>query len=124
LAKAGKRKKDKRKKSRAKKVKSPPKGAPQCCPYLYYAEPRRAVEWLGKAFGLEAHMVLPSDDGDLMHAELRLGKAVFMLGRSAREPGTLSPRRIICAGAPAAVGPAHHRAIRKTNKSHALYTRY
>lgn len=92
MAKQGKRKKDKQKKSGRKKLKSPPKGMPQCSPYLYYADPRRALEWLGKAFGLEEQVVVPGPDGGVMHAELRLGKAVFMLGAAGEEPGTVSPR--------------------------------
>ena len=89
MAKGGKRKKDKGKKA---KLKNPPKGMAQCSPYLYYAEPRRAVEWLENAFGLELRTAVPADDGELVHAELRYGKGVVMLGRASSEPGTRSPR--------------------------------
>jgi uncharacterized glyoxalase superfamily protein PhnB len=92
VAKNGKRKKGKDKKARREKIKSPPKGMPQCSPYLYYAEPRRAVEWLEKAFGLEPVMSVAGNNGDLAHAELRFGKAVVMLGPAASASGTLSPR--------------------------------
>lgn len=92
MAKHGKRKKDKDRKAGREKVKSPPKGTPQCSPYLFYAEPRRAVEWLGQAFGLEPRVAVPGPDGELTHAELRLGKALFMLGRAKDSPGTFSPR--------------------------------
>lgn len=74
------------------KRRSRPKGMPQCCPCLFYAEPRAALEWLSKAFGLEPQLVLPGPEGGVMHAELRLGKGVFMLGGAGNQPGTRSPR--------------------------------
>ena len=92
MAKGGKHKKAKDKKAKRKKVKNPPKGMPQASPYLYYAEPRRAAEWLGKAFGLDLQTAVPGDDGELVHAELRLGKGLIMLGRASGEFGTRSPR--------------------------------
>lgn len=92
MAKEGKRKKDKGGKARRKKLKSPPKGVPQCSPYLHYADPRGAVEWLCKAFELEERLRVPDANGNLRHAELRLGKALFMLGPTNPEQGTRSPR--------------------------------
>jgi uncharacterized glyoxalase superfamily protein PhnB len=94
LAKEKKRKKDKDKKARRKKPKSLPKGMAQCSPYLYYADPRAAIDWLCQALDLEAASVVPGDDGGVMHAELRFGKAVFMLGPASAQFGTASPRSL------------------------------
>jgi uncharacterized glyoxalase superfamily protein PhnB len=49
-------------------------------PYARYEDAKAAVEWLEEAFGLERRMVVPSDDGAVVHAELGLGGSVFMLG--------------------------------------------
>lgn len=92
MAKEGKRKKDKEKKSKHKKLKSPPKGVPQCCPHLYYADPRAALEWLCKSFEFEERLSVPDANGNLIHAELRFGKALVMLGPTSALHGTRSPR--------------------------------
>jgi uncharacterized glyoxalase superfamily protein PhnB len=49
-------------------------------PFARYEDALAAVEWLEQAFGLERRMVVPSDDGGVVHAELGLGGSVFMLG--------------------------------------------
>jgi uncharacterized glyoxalase superfamily protein PhnB len=55
-------------------------GAATMHPYARYEDAKAAVEWLEEAFGLERRMVVPSDDGAVVHAELGLGGSVFMLG--------------------------------------------
>jgi len=92
VGKADKHKKHKRKKSRSEKLKNPPKGVPQCAPYLHYSDPRAAVSWLCNAFDLEESLSVPDESGGLAHAELRLGKALFMLGPANAAQGTCSPR--------------------------------
>jgi len=55
-------------------------------PCLRYRDAPAAIEWLGRAFGFETHLVVPGPDGGIAHAELRLGRGVIMLG-SVRDDG-------------------------------------
>ena len=49
-------------------------------PFIYYEDPNAAIEWLKQAFGFEEHgEVHRSEDGEIVHAELKLGDAVVML---------------------------------------------
>jgi PhnB protein len=61
-------------------------------PYLYYEDGRAAVDWLCRAFGFTALMVMDAPDGRVAHAELQLGEGTIMLG----EPGGdyRSPKRL------------------------------
>jgi uncharacterized glyoxalase superfamily protein PhnB len=95
LGKDGKRKKEKSEKAKRKKLKTPPKGIPQCSPYLHYADPRAALEWLCEAFDLEERVRVPDANGNVAHAEARFGKALFMLGPASPEQGTRSPRDLM-----------------------------
>jgi len=49
-------------------------------PSLRYRDARAAIDWLGKAFGFEQHMVVEGEDGTIAHAELGLGPGRIMLG--------------------------------------------
>ena len=50
-------------------------------PLLWYDAPRAAIDWLEKAFGFEAVMVVAADDGGVIHSELALGNgAVYVVG--------------------------------------------
>lgn len=49
-------------------------------PCLNYADALAAIEWLCKAFGFEKHLVVPGEEGQIIHAELILGDAMIMLG--------------------------------------------
>lgn len=63
---------------------NPPKGIPQTFPRLAYADPTRAVAWLGRAFGLreleEARIAGP--DGSIELTEMQLGTGRIMIGRA------------------------------------------
>ena len=54
-------------------------------PALRYRDAPAAIEWLGRAFGFEARMVVDGAPGTVAHAELACGRAMIMLG-SARAP--------------------------------------
>jgi uncharacterized glyoxalase superfamily protein PhnB len=54
-------------------------------PALRYRDAPAAIEWLGRAFGFEARMVVDGAPGSVAHAELACGRAMIMLG-SARAP--------------------------------------
>ncbi len=46
--------------------------------------------WLGKAFGFEKKFVVPGENNTVMHAELRLGSGMIMMG-SAGKPDPKNP---------------------------------
>jgi len=48
-------------------------------PFLTYRDAPAAIEWLIKAFGFEKHSIHADTEGNIIHAELRLGPGVIML---------------------------------------------
>jgi len=52
---------------------------------LQYRDGRKAIDWLERAFGLEAVSVHDGPDGTVGHAELRHGDGMVML--SSQQPG-------------------------------------
>ena len=54
-------------------------------PALRYRDAPAAIEWLGRAFGFEARMVVDGPNGTVAHAELAYDGALIMLG-TARPP--------------------------------------
>jgi uncharacterized glyoxalase superfamily protein PhnB len=60
-------------------------------PALRYRDAASAIEWLGRTFGFERHMVAEGPGGVIHHAELRLGDAMIMLGEDTNgEDGRLA----------------------------------
>jgi len=57
---------------------------PTMSPFLRYRDAPAAVEWLVRAFGLDARAVFRGPDDTIAHAELGFGGSVLMLG-SAKE---------------------------------------
>lgn len=55
-------------------------------PLLKYADARRAIEWLRRAFGFTERMVVLGPDGSVVHAQLQRGDAMVMLN-SVRDDG-------------------------------------
>jgi len=49
-------------------------------PVLKYDDARAAIEFLERAFGFERHAAYEGENGDVAHAELRLGDEYVMLG--------------------------------------------
>lgn len=49
-------------------------------PGIRFRDERAAIDWLGRAFGFERHAVYEGDDGTIVHAELRFGSGIIMLG--------------------------------------------
>ena len=55
-------------------------------PYLLYRDAGAAIEWLTRAFGLQEFGTSYRDaDGRVTHAEMKLGKALLMLGSPGRD---------------------------------------
>ena len=69
---------------------NPDIGVPNIFPALRYEDAPAAIEWLGKAFGFEKKFVVPGDNDSVMHAELRLGAGMIMMG-SAGKPDPKNP---------------------------------
>ena len=53
---------------------------PTIWPEVRYRDAAAAIEWFERTVGFVCAMKIPGQDGAPMHAELRLGRAVFMLG--------------------------------------------
>jgi uncharacterized glyoxalase superfamily protein PhnB len=49
-------------------------------PTLTYDDAGKAIDFLVDAFGFERHAVYSGDNGDIRHAELKLGNGLVMLG--------------------------------------------
>jgi uncharacterized glyoxalase superfamily protein PhnB len=63
-------------------------------PALSYQDAKAAMKFLTDAFGFEELMVVPGEDGSIVHAELNLGPAIIMLGSNKPKMGYLSPREL------------------------------
>jgi uncharacterized glyoxalase superfamily protein PhnB len=49
-------------------------------PSLRYRDAPAAIEWLCRAFGFEKQLVVPGEEGMIMHAQLTFGNGMIMLG--------------------------------------------
>lgn len=58
-----------------------PEGYQTVTPMLIFRDARKALEFYRRAFGAEERYVMPAPDGKgVMHAELRIGSSVIMMG--------------------------------------------
>lgn len=53
-------------------------------PTMRYLDARTAIDWLGRAFGFEPHLVVDGAEGGVAHAQLTYRHGMIMLG-SARD---------------------------------------
>lgn len=61
-------------------------------PLLWYARPREAIDWLQRAFGFEATMIVAGADDSVIHSELVLGDgAIYVVGPPRPEQGGVTP---------------------------------
>lgn len=62
-------------------------------PYLFYENPRAALQWLSEAFGLSERLRLELPNGAIAHAEVEIGGGVVMIGnvglRNRERPATV-----------------------------------
>ena len=49
-------------------------------PGLRYRDAATAIDWLCQAFGFERHLVVPGENGKIVHAQLKFGNGMIMLG--------------------------------------------
>jgi uncharacterized glyoxalase superfamily protein PhnB len=47
---------------------------------LKYNDAKTAIDWLCNAFGFEKHLVIPNDEGQIAHAQLKFGLIMIMIG--------------------------------------------
>ena len=53
---------------------------PNIFPFMRFADPDAALEWLSQAFSFEELVVYRSEDGAVDHAEISLGPGIVMFG--------------------------------------------
>lgn len=75
-------------------VKPIPDGYHTVTPYLIVKGAADALDFYKKAFGAEEIVRLPGPDGRVMHAEMRIGDSMVMLGEEALEVGFKSPQEL------------------------------
>jgi PhnB protein len=78
----------------AKNAQAIPQGYHTVTPSLVVAGAAKALDFYKKAFGAEELMRFPGPDGTIMHAEIKIGDSVVMLGDEMPEPGGRSPKSI------------------------------
>lgn len=49
-------------------------------PGMRYRDAQAAIDWLTSVFGFERQLVVPGGEGQIVHAQLRLGGGMVMLG--------------------------------------------
>ncbi|MBC8035113.1 MAG: VOC family protein [Chitinophagaceae bacterium] len=54
-------------------------------PSILYEDATAAIEWLCNAFGFEKHLIVPGEDGIIVHAQLTLGDIMIMIGSAQRQ---------------------------------------
>lgn len=77
-------------KAAPKKASPIPKGYTSLTPALSFKDARPAIEWYQKAFGAKVTTRMDMPDGRIMHAELKIGNALLMLGDEAPQMGISS----------------------------------
>ena len=60
-------------------------------PCLCYDDAPAAIEWLCRVYGFEKRLVVPGEDGAVMHSELSLGNGVVMVNTTREAEGRRAP---------------------------------
>ena len=75
-------------------VKSIPDGYYSLTPYLVCNGAAKAIEFYTTAFGAQEVVRMPGPNGQIMHAEVKIGNSMLMLSDENKERGALSPDTI------------------------------
>jgi PhnB protein len=75
-------------------VKAIPDGYTSLTPYLVCKGAAKAIDFYTRVFGAEEIVRMPGPDGQIMHAEVKIGNAILMLADENKEQGHLSPPTI------------------------------
>jgi PhnB protein len=73
------------------KVQAIPAGYSAVLPYLVIKNAAAALDFYQNAFGAETLMRMDMPNGAVMHAEMRIGSAIFMLSEQSDDWGNKSP---------------------------------
>ena len=68
-----------------------PEGYHAVTPYLTIRGAAKALDFYAKAFGAEELFRMPGPGDTVMHAEMRIGDSIVMLGEEAPERGATAP---------------------------------
>src|SRR5262249_18752797 len=69
-----------------------PPGFHTLTPHLVIRDAARAIEFYKKAFGAEVMGIMPTPDGKIMHAAIKIGDSIIMLNDEFPEMGSRSPQ--------------------------------
>jgi PhnB protein len=72
-------------------AKTPPKGYHTVTPSIIVRDADRAIDFYKRALGAEELSRMKGPDGSIMHAEVKIGDSVIMLGEENEQWGTKSP---------------------------------
>ena len=75
-------------------VKAIPDGYNSLTPYLVCKGAAKAIEFYAKAFGAQEVVRMPGPNGQVMHAEVKIGDSILMLSDENPERGHMSPGSI------------------------------
>jgi PhnB protein len=82
-----------------KRVTAVPKGYTSLTAGLVLKDSRPAIDWYQKVFGAKVKVRMDMPDGRVMHAELKIGDSVLMLGDEAPQMGISSAETLGDSGA-------------------------
>ena len=71
-----------------------PKGLHSVTPSIMVNNAPKAIEFYKKALGAEERSRFEGPDGSIMHAEIRIGDSVIMLGEEMPDMGSKSPKTL------------------------------
>lgn len=71
--------------------KAPPPGYHSVTPAIIVRGADKAIDFYKRAFGAEEVNRMAGPDGSVMHAEIRIGDSLIMLGEESEQWGTRSP---------------------------------
>jgi uncharacterized glyoxalase superfamily protein PhnB len=63
-------------------MKQTPPGWPRISTALFYDDPRKAIDWLVRAFDFEVRLKVEGDDGSIVHSELVYGDGLVMVSQA------------------------------------------
>jgi PhnB protein len=75
-------------------VKAIPDGYSSLTPYLVCKDAAKAIDFYANAFAAQEVVRMPGPNGRVMHAEVKIGNSMLMLGDEDTERGHLSPGSI------------------------------
>ena len=75
-------------------VRAIPEGHNAVCPYLTVPDARVVLDFLGATFGAKTLFAMPGPGGLIMHAEVRIGDSIVMVGSAAG--GSSMPGQVHC----------------------------